>query len=763
MAARGIRSRLLASIALMALAVLGIALPIADGVIRSRFAAFELTKADDDADRLQLLLGERMDRLRMHAVDYAEWTAAANYLRGTNPGFVGQNLYADSLRNFEADQVFVLGAAMDPREMRSLSSDVGAELEPMPERLRAGLLADPRVRGIGQREGGRGFVTRIDDRWYLVGVAAVRDPSLPSLPPIGALGFAAALDGARAREFEEMANLPLRLADTAPGAEGSTLDGDDVATVRRLFDTRGEPTGWLDIHHPRPLLEQTRLASWLLLAMSVGVFLVGSVLAWWLIDRRLVSRLERMRGELPALAAGERDALTTASPPDEIDDVAARVNALHGELSRVSTQWRHEATHDPLTGLGNRARLLADLDARLARTSPMALLLLDLDGFRALNDLFGHATGDHVLRLVAARLRTLAADGAQAYRLGGDEFALLLPAPTPADAMALGGDAIAALRTLEPDSMSAGVVGASIGVAWADAGSGRVDEMLQHADVALAQARRRGRDGLALFDATMLRELQASTELARALDRAIAAGDIDAWFQPIVAADDHRVVGFEVLARWWLPGSDWVSPTDFVGLAERNGRAAALDLAVLRRALQAWPGLQAVAPALGLSVNASAQSLLDADYVAGVLRLLDEHGGAASGLTLEVTETAFAENQETLVAPVAALRAGGVRIVLDDFGVGHSSLSRLARLQPHGLKLDGSFVRHRGDGGDRLCRAVIALAHEFGIPVTAEWVETADDADCLRRWHCDTLQGFHFAAPMPLAEAVAWLQARTAG
>jgi diguanylate cyclase (GGDEF)-like protein len=772
MGTRGIRSRLLISLLVMAGVVLGVALPFANNVIESKFSAFELGKARDDADRLELLLSERTGQLRSHAVDYAYWSDAARYIRGDYPEFIAGNFYPSVMSNFNADHVFVVDAALAPRFAASVDRAAGHEpasgLGAMPDARLASLLANPRVQAALDSKAGIGFVGWFDDRWLMVGVAPIRDPEDgPDSPVLGLVGYAAELSAARVQAIEQLANAPLALTATAPEEIGSRLDGDDVLTRRELRDSDGQASAWLDLRYPRPLLEQTRLARQLLLALSIGIFAVGSLLVWLLLDRGVISRLERMQQELSALGTGERSALTAGTRRDEVDQVAERINRLYGELSLVSGQWQHEAMHDALTGLGNRAQLLQQIQSRLDAApadAPLALLLIDLDGFKAINDLFGHATGDQVLSEVAACLRARFEPRARCFRLGGDEFALLAQGHAADAALALAQEVNAALGSIELTGVSRGIVGGSIGVALSGAGQAteQASDLLQHADVALYNAKRISRNGCALFDAAMLREMQLRNELRLSLDQAIANGGIQTWFQPIVDASSGQVQRFEALARWQHAQEGWIDPARFVAVAELNNLAAALDLAVLGSALRALPQLRRHAPGVGLSVNVSAQSLLDGSYLRAVTALLQHPDNRDAALTLEITETAFTDNEQTLTAPVAALRALGVEIVLDDFGVGYSSLARLAHIQPRGIKLDGSFVRNREHGGDRICRAVIGLAHEFGIAVTAEWIESPQDAQCLREWCCDSLQGFHFARPLPLADALAWLDRQQA-
>jgi predicted signal transduction protein with EAL and GGDEF domain len=366
---------------------------------------------------------------------------------------------------------------------------------------------------------------------------------------------------------------------------------------------------------------------------------------------------------------------------------------------------------------------------------------------------------------VADCLRDQLPPEARAFRLGGDEFAVLVEPCGRAQALALAASLNLALREGQFCDHAGTQISASIGVVHKPAASRvpHASDLIQRADIALYSVKRGNRDDHALFDDSMLHAIQQRNEIERALREAIAEGRIETWFQPIVSADDHRVLRLEALARWHHGQRGWIEPSRFVAIAEQNYLAAALDLGVLRAAVQALPRIRALVPHAGMSVNVSVQSLLDADYIAAVPRILAEGGLCGHDLILELTETMLSENEQVLARPIAVLREHGVLIQLDDFGVGYSSLGRLAQLDPLGIKLDGSFVLNRRHGGDRVCRAVIGLADQLGIQVTAEFVESQEDAQFLRSAGCAALQGYWLTAPLPLAQLLEWLRARGTG
>ncbi len=762
---KGIRRRLLVSFCLMAVAVTCLALPLSDWLIGRNFSAFEIGKGRDDADRLQLLLTQKLEQISANAVDYGNWALAVDYLRSGDPEFIEENFFPDALRNFDADYVFITDSALAVRYLAGTPEYAGGanddRMQPLAPASIAPVLNDPLIRKLASKRGDSYFIRRLGSRWYLIGASSITTPNQDQ-DVNGVLGFASELTPARKSALQALAQVPFELKDLSGQSEGSWLVGGDINTLRKLRDQAGQAMAVLDIQYPRPLAAQLRVARRLLLSLSIGVFIIGCLLVWLLVDRGVITRLEKMDRGLDAISRGHSASLPTSDRNDEVDHIASGFNRLYAELSSVNQIWRHEAQHDALTGLGNRAHLLRLLEGRLYGASehaPLALLLLDLDGFKTINDIYGHAMGDRVLKRVADCLRTHLAEDHPCFRLGGDEFAVLAGGETEAEVRALAEVLNQAIRSADFGENMGTLLSVSIGVAWLQNRRSVMtpSEVMQRADIALYSIKRRNRDGYALFDDSMLHEMQQQYDIQRSLSAAIKNGEVQAWFQPIVSAVDHRVLRFEALARWKHHDIGWVEPARFVSVAEQHFIAARLDLSILRQSLAALPSICALAPDTGISVNVSAQSLLDKDYVAEVGKLLSESRLGERDLVLEVTETILAQNEEALIEPLAALSAQGVSIVLDDFGVGHSSLSRLVQIRPGGIKLDGSFVRNRSEGGDRVCRALIGFARQLEIQVTAECVETPGDAAFLKAAGCHALQGFLFSQPKPLHEIIAWL------
>ncbi len=439
-------------------------------------------------------------------------------------------------------------------------------------------------------------------------------------------------------------------------------------------------------------------------------------------------------------------------------DVTSEKAALR-EIERLA--W-----HDALTGLANRSRFskqIMEILETVRRTGTrVALLLVDLDGFKEINDGFGHDTGDAVLRVVGTRLRSVVRDGDLVARLGGDEFAVLVKGADHVDQI----DQLA-LRII--DSVTRPIlhketicrIGASVGVAVAPEHGERKEDLLLHADLALYQAKRGGRGRHVFYDDTLSRSIRRKRSLKRSIRRAIENGELELAFQPQLGIPDGRPRGMEALVRWYDARSERpVRPSEFVPVAEEAGLIVELDRFVLQRACQRFAEFRdAAACPLTLSVNISAAHVGDPRLPDFVTRVLSENGIDPWQLELEITEHAFMGDLQNGCRSLRKIRKLGTRLALDDFGTGYSSLAYLTELPFDRVKIDRRFVC--GIDSDLRQRSIVAaiidLAHGLGMEVVAEGVETRPQLEVLRQQGCDLAQGYLLARPMAVAQLRRWL------
>jgi diguanylate cyclase (GGDEF)-like protein len=427
----------------------------------------------------------------------------------------------------------------------------------------------------------------------------------------------------------------------------------------------------------------------------------------------------------------------------------------------AARQVEHLAYHDALTGLPNRNLFLAELERRLPRArragQEIALLFLDLDRFKLINDSLGHGAGDEMLQTLAARLARGLAPGALLARLGDDEFTLLLPAADEATIAATAERLLAQVRAPIPLEEREVVVTASLGVSRFPGDGADAEELLKRAHTAMYQAKEHGRDRCRLYAPGT--DLQALDRLALETDlrKALAKGELTLHYQPLLDARRGEIAGVEALLRWEHPTRGLLCPADFLWLAEATGLSDAVDhwvLATACRQARAWQERFASPPRL--AVNLSARPFQRPGLVERVREVLAASGLAARALELEITETLAMADAEASLAVLSGLKELGVRISIDDFGTGYSSLSYLTHFPIDTLKVDGSFVRSLGGtrGSYEIAAAVIALAHTLDIGVVAEGVELESQWLILRELGCDEVQGYLFSPPLPPGESL---------
>lgn len=501
---------------------------------------------------------------------------------------------------------------------------------------------------------------------------------------------------------------------------------------------------------------QRHLLVWGAITTLVFVLLAWSGAKW------IAAPLRALTVAADQLERGsDGDGLPVSARYAEVARLSGSLTALLARLRQDDLRLRILALRDPLTGLPNRVLFRDRLQQAVAHSRrtkrPTALLLLDLDHFKDVNDTLGHPTGDRLLTEAARRLKNSLRETDTVARLGGDEFALILfELQHPSDTTIVARKALAELaKPFHFDGQDV-YVGASVGIAICDADDSDPDQLLRHSDLALYSAKASGGRTSHVFAPAMAAEVAARKALERDLRQAFEAGKLELHFQPELDLRSGSLRGAEALLRWRQDGRGWVNPGQFVAAAETSGLIGAIGAWALGQACrQAKVWRETGLRALKVAVNVSPTQCRRADLAATVEAALEETGLPPEALELEVTESVFLrEDDETVLTQLWRLRGIGVGVAIDDFGTGYSSLGRLRALPVDKIKIDRSFVARLGQerGAGTIVRAIVALGHGLGLHVTAEGVENEAQLRFLRSAGCDGVQGFLLGRPVQAKE-----------
>jgi diguanylate cyclase (GGDEF)-like protein len=501
--------------------------------------------------------------------------------------------------------------------------------------------------------------------------------------------------------------------------------------------------------------ERAARLNWLLgLSAVAGALLLAAFLATRL-SRSLVRPLEQLAQGARSLAAGHLGHRVAISSPAELKEVGTTFNTMAAALEEQREELERHAFADSLTGLANRAlfedRTRHALERVAGGPERVAVLVLDLDGFKLVNDGLGHSSGDALLKQAADRMSTILRPSDTLARLGSDEFAVLLESVRGLD------DTLGAAERLrdafrDPFALKGSdvSVSVSVGIAMSTEGCDET-ELLRRADVAMYRVKGHGRDACEFFDPAMDDQAAERLEMVNALRGAVTRDELVVQYQPIMDLESGEVRAAEALLRWQRPGRGLVSPLEFIPLAEQTGAIVALGEWVLKAACteaRDWErdGLADVP----VTVNVSARQLLDTRFEGIVAGALVASGLDPSRLILEVTESSVMQNADVTIAKLDRISSTGVRIALDDFGEGYSSLGQLRQLPIDILKIARPFVRELTDDDHdpALVRGIIELARSLGLRLVAEGIESAEQEAILRAFDCPLGQGFLYARPL---------------
>lgn len=763
------RSLITRLVGLSLLLLLGVQLAgffvVRDGIARN--ARMQIAREFDTGEKVWLrLLDQNAEKLRQSAA-----LLAADYGFRSAVSSDDLDTIASALENHGERIGAAMTALLDTRlRVRAVSADTpGTELSATLAAL-APALAEP-------SQGGR--IVVVDGRPYQLVMVPMRAPLVVGWVvmgfPVGAplaqemqrlLGvqlvlqvrqsdgrMAAPVSTLDARALELLANMSGKVTELEAG--GATL------LVREItLNAVGGETRVLLLRSMDDVVAPYRQLQILLAIITLGGVLLVAV-GSGLMARRLATPLRSLLDATQRLSRGDYTVpLEDVERNDEIGDLARSFDRMRVDIGAQQAEIRHLAYWDRLTGLPNRENFRDSVQQSIARSGPgveLAIITLDLDRFKHVNDVLGYAFGDQLLKTVAGKLSDVLGDASGIVaRLGGNQFALLLEPGTPAQASEM---AAAVARSLEvPLAIAEQTVdlSAGIGIACWPADAPDVDTLLSRSEIAMYVAKRKLEGPLRydpVFDSASTQTLSLLTELRRAVEH----GELRLFLQPKVTLADGRTHAAEALVRWEHPQRGLMPPMQFIPFAEQTGYIRQLTLWIF----DATARLLATPQAAGLrvSVNLSTRDLLDLELSTRLERMLVTHGVPASAFCLEITESAIMDDPQRAEAMLNRLSEQGFKLSIDDFGTGYSSLAYLKRLPVDELKIDKSFVMGmETDAGDAIIvRSTIDLAHNLGLSVVAEGVETAAVLERLRALGCDEVQGYHISRPMPAPAFMAWL------
>lgn len=716
------------------------------------FSDFEQRRTQNELQRAAILLERDGQSFAASAGDYGYWQDTIDFIHGINPDY-WSHFTPNLMTNNQMDWVVMVDQSRQPFDGRVLHD---LTVHPMSATVLA-IMSKTALQSmpVGCSQKGKTIV------WYeqqpaLMVYAPIED-SLQQGPIQGCVIFGRWLSPSYKQQIAALTGVSLQLLPLTDGQRPEHQA--DVVLVDQSLQVM------LYTQIDNILDDEKWMAIAVLLANILFLILVFMLVLSSIIDRKIIKRI-LLFSRLADRYRHHHDAnvVWPTMGCDEIDNLGNALNELVAKVEHQIRDVEFDAEHDPLTGIGNRRYLLkaladattaydADLTARLTG----CLILVDLDGFKLINDHLGHQVGDATLVTVAQRIVEDLRSDDVVVRLGGDEFAVFMPQTASDAAMQTAQRLCEKVAQPLAYEKTISYVTASIGVVSLGALSTPI-ELLRHADLAMYEAKRRGKNQAVLFDVGIHQAFTRRVEIEKALRLALEHGHLETWFQPIVDARHYQVTGLEALVRWrW--NDVYVGPDEFIPIAEEAGLIVALGSAVLRSACETLRRLHDAGHALSCSVNVSIRQLDHKDLLSEVPYLLSHYRLDAGVVHLEVTESMLEDREDELQKILYALKSLGVHIHLDDFGTGYSSLSRLQQLPLHAIKIDRSFVAPLQRHEVTLVRAIVDMAKNLNLEVIAEGVETTLQRDLLHEIGVDKMQGYLFARPMPEAALMAWLEA----
>ncbi|AZN37550.1 bifunctional diguanylate cyclase/phosphodiesterase [Iodobacter ciconiae] len=757
------------------LRLLGISLLVAVGfgsyfsyqILSEKFTQFEKRSIRSDLDVANLLINEQLITHKKFVNDYSVWDDTYTFMGNGNTNYITSNYTYEAISNMGNDFILLIHPDGKVALSAILSDFLG--LPPGQSIINSGsnatntLLKKLNLKKEMAVNKSRSAIYFINNQAFIMAFAPIIK-SNGSGPPVGMSIMGRHINASRLAHMQELSRTPFKILPPNGSGENIIFDHQRYSATRL---TKDAIPFTISIDSTRPLYKEGQFAYILLLINLISVWAISLVLVMLGLGYLVIKRITLYSQKLHRIRLGDfSDGRLPHSGIDEIDFLALSVNELLDEIENQHHKLIRDALNDPLTSLGNRNRLNEQLKLSLSllrrkSVKSICLLLIDLDGFKMINDVHGHPAGDQLLIVLSKRIMDTIRESDCAVRLGGDEFAILLTNPQNITLAEQITERIRIQLSLPVEFGNKLLhVSASIGLVYLeeDISPDMLPEnLLKKADIAMYQAKQAGRDRVVIFDQQMEFLLAEYEKIENDLRSSVNDELIDVSFQPILSADGKKLESLEVLGRWFHPQLGLISPDRFIPIAENSRLIRRYTLGVLKKACMVTKMEYAVYPDLHLSVNISVQEILENGFFDDLHAILLETDYPPHLLNLEVTESLFAKNEAELIIPMQQCCELGIKFHIDDFGTGYSSLARLHTLPIDMLKIDRTFVKRIGEGGETLIRAVIEMAHGLNMKVICEGVETIEQAHCITELGGDYIQGYLYSRPMAIAELSMWL------
>lgn len=521
---------------------------------------------------------------------------------------------------------------------------------------------------------------------------------------------------------------------------------------------------WIVVEQPvdEALAPLDRLINRFVMAFILATILTVVIVVYF--SKKMMRPLENLENAIDRMTHGDREVRVNVPKSTELSSLSAAFNEMAVNLDEKSDKLEYQAYHDELTNLPNRKRLFEYIESRLKTNDkvrkPFSLLLLDLDRFKEINDSLGHKCGDLLLKDLSGRLLSVLSENDLVARLGGDEFAIVLKyADTVEKAEEIALKVRAVIQEhYELEGMRL-LIDASIGIAMFPTHGDSSNILMRRADVAMYHAKKSGL-GIAVYDESYDINSQQRLALISSLPRAIDENELVLHYQPKIRVSDRKVTGVEALVRWEHPEHGLLPPDQFIPIVELGDSIIALTSWVINQALQDCRKWQEQGIDIDIAVNVSTLNIQDEEFVKNLSKMILEHGIEPGKIQLEITESVIMADTKRALKTINALDSMGVRISIDDFGTGYSSLAYIKEIPVNELKIDKSFVMdmEQDENDAVIVRSTIDLAHNLGLKVIAEGVETEGALKLLGILGCDSAQGFHICRPVPAEILITWMK-----